>query len=160
VTPTPGRAISAGVLAYRWRDGEVEFLLVHPGGPFWRGKDLAAWSLPKGLAEAGEDLADAARREFEEELGFPVTTPLAPLTPCPQPGGKVVCAWMTEADLDLSQFRSNLFEMEWPRGSGRRRSYPEVDRAAYFSPGTALSKAHRGLRPVLLEAMTKLGVCT
>jgi len=97
-------------------------------------------------------------REFEEELGFPVTTPLSALTPVRQPGGKWVHAWMTEADLDLAVFRSNLFEMEWPRGSGRMRSFPEVDQAAFIPAAEALSKIHRGQRPILVEALDRLGV--
>jgi len=152
------RTISAGVLVYRRRGEDLEFLLVHPGGPYWRNREEAAWSLPKGLAEEGEDLASAAAREFEEELGQPIIGDLEPLTPCRQPGGKVVYAWMAEADLDLNQVRSNLFEMEWPRGSGRLRQFPEVDRAAYFPALRAMEKAHRGLRPILAEAMVKLGV--
>ena len=152
---TPARVISAGVLAYRRRPG-VEFLLVHPGGPFWRNKDLAAWSLPKGLANPGEDLVAAAAREFEEELGFPIHGEFARLTPRRQPGGKLVHAWMVQADLDLGAIRSNLFEMEWPPRSGRIRQFPEVDRAAYFPAAEALAKVHRGLRPVLLEALKKL----
>lgn len=156
MTPTRRPVISAGVLAYRRREGAVEFLLVHPGGPYWRSQDLAAWSFPKGLAEPGENLADAARREFTEELGFPVSTPLAPLAACPQPGGKVARAWMTEADFDLGRFHSNDFELEWPPRSGQRRRFPEVDRAAYIPEQEALRKIHRSLRPILLEAMMRL----
>jgi predicted NUDIX family NTP pyrophosphohydrolase len=148
--------ISAGVVVYRRRGGEIEFLLAHPGGPFWRNKDAAAWSIPKGLAEPGEDLAAAAAREFEEELGQPVAPLLQPLTPCRQPGGKVVHAWLAEADLDVSVVRSNVFEMEWPPRSGRRRRFPEVDRAAYFPAAVALQKAHKGLRPILQEALARL----
>lgn len=114
--------------------------------------------MPKGLAEDGEDLARAAVREFHEELGVPVTTPLAPLTACRQPSGKLVQAWMTEADPDLTPFRSNLFKMEWPPGSGKMRAFPEVDRAAWFSADEALARIHRGQRPILLEALTRLGV--
>lgn len=148
--------ISAGVVVYRRRGGEVEFLLAHPGGPFWRNKDSAAWSIPKGLADPGEDLAAAAAREFEEELGQPIANLLAPLTPCRQPGGKVVYAWLAEADLDVSNVRSNVFEIEWPPRSGRRRQFPEVDRAAYFPALLALEKVHKGLRPILAEALARL----
>jgi predicted NUDIX family NTP pyrophosphohydrolase len=151
------RETSAGVLAYRWRDGAPEFLLVHPGGPFWAAKDEAAWSIPKGLVEVGEETWTAAAREFEEELGQPITGgDPQPLSPCRTPGGKLILAWLVEADLDLSALRSNLFEMEWPRGSGRLRSFPEVDRAAYFGVDTALWKAHRGQRAMLLEAAARL----
>ncbi|MEO8114697.1 MAG: NUDIX domain-containing protein, partial [Phenylobacterium sp.] len=118
---------------------------------------LGAWSLPKGLAEPGEDLAAAARREFQEEIGQPILGDLRPLAPCRQPGGKVVHAWLAEADLEVSQVRSNLFELELPRGSGRMVSFPEVDRAGYFAGSEALLKIHRGLQPILLEAMEMLG---
>jgi len=148
--------VSAGVLVYRWRDNEPEFLLVHPGGPFWRGKDAAAWSIPKGLANPGEDYARAAVREFEEELGQPVTGDLDALTPSRQPGGKVVHAWMVEADLELADLRSNVFELEWPPKSGMLRRFPEVDRASYFPADVALEKLHRGQRPILLEALQRL----
>jgi predicted NUDIX family NTP pyrophosphohydrolase len=155
--PVKDKPVSAGVLAYRWRDGVLEFLLVHPGGPYWRGKDLAAWSLPKGLVEPEEDTAQAAAREFEEELGLPITAPLTALTPQKQPGGKVVHAWLAQADLDLAGFKSNLFEMEWPPRSGRVRSFPEVDQAAYFPVETALAKVHLGQQPILLEAQARIG---
>jgi predicted NUDIX family NTP pyrophosphohydrolase len=144
------------VLVYRWRDGEPQFLLVHPGGPFWRNRDAAAWSIPKGLADAGEDFAHAAAREFEEELGQAITGDLEALTPCRQPGGKVVHAWLTAADLDLDHLRSNAFELEWPPRSGTLRRFPEVDRASYFPADVAFEKLHRGLRPILLEALERL----
>jgi len=143
---------SAGVLAYRRREKGPEFLLVHPGGPFWARKDAAAWSIPKGLAEPGEDGWDAARREFAEELGQPISGPAKSLTPCPTPGGKLIVAWLVEADLDVTDLRSNTFEMEWPRGSGRRAEFPEVDRAAWFDLETALWKIHKSQQPILREA--------
>ena len=152
------REVSAGVLAWRRRGGTVEVLLVHPGGPFWAKKDAAAWSIPKGLVEAGEADWDAARREFEEELGQPIAgAPLA-LAPCQTPGGKLVLAWLVEADLDVSEVRSNRFEMEWPPRSGRRASFPEVDRAAWFDLTQALEKAHKGQLPILREAARRLGI--
>jgi predicted NUDIX family NTP pyrophosphohydrolase len=150
------RQTSAGVLAYRWRQGGPEFLLVHPGGPFWAAKDEAAWSIPKGLVDEGEDSWAAAAREFQEELGQPIVGDPDPLTPCRTPGGKLIRAWLVRADLDLAAISSNLFEMEWPRRSGRRRSFPEVDRADYFPFETALWKVHRGQRPIISEAAAKL----
>jgi predicted NUDIX family NTP pyrophosphohydrolase len=147
---------SAGVLAYRWRDGGPEFLLVHPGGPFWAGKDAAAWSIPKGLVDEGEETWAAARREFKEELGQPIVGDARPLTPCRTSSGKLIVAWLVEADLDLADLRSNAFEMEWPRGSGRRAAFPEVDQAAYFPSETALWKVHKGQRPILAEAALRL----
>jgi predicted NUDIX family NTP pyrophosphohydrolase len=150
------RETSAGVLAYRWRAAQPEFLLVHPGGPFWARKDQAAWSIPKGLVDAGEETWTAAAREFEEELGQPITGAPEPLGSCRTPGGKLIHAWLVEADLDLAEVRSNRFEMEWPRGSGRLQSFPEVDRAGYFDPATALWKIHRGQQPILEEAIGRL----
>jgi predicted NUDIX family NTP pyrophosphohydrolase len=153
------REVSAGVLAYRLRLGAPEFLLVHPGGPFWARKDEAAWSIPKGLVEVGEETWTAAAREFEEELGQPVAGGDAqPLAPCRTPGGKLIHAWLVEADLDLAELRSNLFEMEWPRGAGRLASFPEVDQAAYFDARTALWKIHRGQRPLLEEAIGRFNL--
>lgn len=149
--------ISAGLLVYRRPRGRLEFLLAHPGGPFWRGKDRAAWSVPKGLAEPGEDLWAAARREFQEEIGLTPSGPAVGLAPFRLPGGKQLHCWLVEADLDLSDIRSNSFEMEWPRGSGRRASWPEVDQAAYFDPSTAGWKIHRGQRPLIEAAAAQLG---
>lgn len=147
------RAVSAGVLAYRWRSGRPEFLLVHPGGPYWRGKDAAAWSIPKGLVDEGEDGWAAAAREFAEELGQPITGDPVELAPCRTPGGKVVHAWLVEADLDVSDLKSNLFEMAWPPRSGRMQAFPEVDQAAWFDAETARGKIHKGQRPILEEAV-------
>jgi len=145
--------VSAGVLAWRAGEGGPEFLLVHPGGPYWRGKDEAGWSIPKGLADAGEDLLAAARREFEEELGQPIAGAFRALSPCRTPGGKVVHAWLVAADLDLSRLRSNLFEMEWPPRSGRVQAFPEIDKAAYWPGEAARVKLHRGQQPILEEAL-------
>jgi predicted NUDIX family NTP pyrophosphohydrolase len=151
------REVSAGVLVYRRAASGPEFLLVHPGGPFWARKEDAAWSIPKGLVEAGEESWAAAAREFAEELGQPIVAASPePLSPCRTPGGKLIVAWMVEADLDLSGLASNLFEMEWPRGSGRVRTFPEVDRADYCDAETALRRIHRGQRPILEEAIARL----
>ena len=149
--------VSAGVVAYRWRDGRPEILLAHPGGPYWSGKDAAAWSIPKGLVEPGEDGWASAAREFEEELGQPIVGAPSPLPPCRTSSGKVIHAWMVEADLDVSSVASNLFEIEWPPRSGRIQVFPEVDRAAYFDADTAWRKIHKGQRPVLAEALRRLG---
>jgi predicted NUDIX family NTP pyrophosphohydrolase len=148
--------VSAGVLA--WRDGPQgpQVLLVHPGGPYWSGKDAAAWSIPKGLVEPGEASWAAAVREFQEELGVPISGEAEPLTPVRLPGGKIVLAWLVKADPDLSRFRSNTFEIEWPPRSGRRRTYPEADRAAWFDLGAAGEKIHKGQRPLLAEAARRL----
>ena len=147
---------SAGVLVYRRQGDGVEFLLAHPGGPFWARKDDGAWSIPKGLVDAGEELRAAAVREFEEETGLEVQSELAELTPLKQKGGKLVFAWLAQADLDLSRFRSNRFEMEWPPRSGRKASFPEIDRVAYFDPETALAKILPGQAPFIQEARARL----
>jgi predicted NUDIX family NTP pyrophosphohydrolase len=132
--------ISAGLLMYRRSDSGPQVLLVHPGGPFWKNKDDGAWSIPKGEAAEGEDLLAAAKREFEEELGFAPSGTFVALSPVKQKGGKIVHAWRVEGDCDPSQIRSNTFEMEWPPKSGKRASFPEVDRAAWFDLGEARRK--------------------
>jgi predicted NUDIX family NTP pyrophosphohydrolase len=152
----PSRAVSAGVLAWRRREGAPEFLLVHPGGPYWARKDEAAWSIPKGLMEPGEEPLAAARREFAEELGQPIAGEFVALAPCRTAAGKLVVAWLVEADLDVSVVASNAIELEWPPRSGRRARFPEVDRAGYFDGQTALWKLHKGQRPILEEALTRL----
>jgi predicted NUDIX family NTP pyrophosphohydrolase len=149
--PVSGRR-SAGLLVYRLRGGVPDFLLAHPGGPYWRGRNTGAWSIPKGLIEPGEDALAAACREFQEEVGLPVDGEVRPLTPRRQPGGKLVLAWMTEADLDLSTAKSREFEMEWPPRSGRLARFPEVDRVAYFGPEESLTRILPGQRPILVEA--------
>lgn len=143
---------SAGLLVYRRRSGTAEFLLAHPGGPFWAGRDLGVWTIPKGLTDEGEETLAAARREFQEEVGQAVAGDFLPLTPLRQKSGKIVLCWLVEADLDLSSFRSNRFAMEWPRGSGVVRSFPEIDRVDYFALELAAEKILPGQRPFLDEA--------
>ena len=147
--------ISAGVLAWRRRPGGPEFLLVHPGGPFWAGRDAEAWSIPKGLVGPDEDGWAAARREFAEELGRPIEGEPEPLTPIAA-SGKRIHAWLVEADLDVSEIASNSFEIEWPPRTGRRQSFPEVDRAQWFDAAAAAIKIHKGQRPILAEAIERL----
>jgi len=131
---------SAGILLYRERRGSIEVLLVHPGGPFWAKKDEGAWSIPKGEHEPDEDPLAAARREFAEELGSPAAGDAIPLGEIRQKGGKLVAAWGVQGDLDPADVRSNTFEMEWPPRSGRRQTFPEVDRAEWFPPDVARAK--------------------
>ena len=147
---------SAGVLVFRRVDEGVEFLLAHPGGPFWARRDAGAWSIPKGLIDDGEDPLAAARREFAEETGLAVTGDFARLADRKLKSGKTVLAWLVEADLDLAGFRSNTFEMEWPRGSGRRITAPECDRAAYFQTASALAKIIAYQRGFIEEAVALL----
>ena len=149
---------SAGLLVYRLREEGVEFLLAHPGGPFWARRDEGAWSIPKGLIGEGEETLAAARREFEEEVGQAVDGQFAALTPLRQKSGKIVYAWMVEADLDLAAFRSNLFEMPWPPRSGRVQAFPEIDRVGWFAPEAALAKVLPGQAGFIREAMVKLGL--
>ena len=139
---------SAGIIAYRKR-ASIEVLLVHPGGPFWRNKDLGAWSIPKGEYADGDDAEIAARREFAEELGQELSLPLTPLGEIRQRGGKFVTAFAAELDLDVRNIRSNNFEMEWPPRSGKRQAFPEVDRAEWFTLDAAQNKINAGQRPLL-----------
>ena len=145
-------AISAGLLAFRRKD-ELEVLLAHPGGPFWAKKDDGAWTIPKGLAEPGADLVATARREFTEETNLTAASAFIPLTPVRQTSGKVVHAWAFEADFDLAAFASNTFEIEWPPKSGKRKSFPEIDRIAYFTLSVAMVKIIAYQRPLLLELL-------
>ena len=128
---------SAGVLLFRHRDGDVEVLLIKPGGPFWRNKDAGAWMIPKGNVESGEAPAEAALREFEEETGTKLSSVPFPLASVRQAGGKIVEAFALEGDLDASAIRSIDFELEWPPRSGRRRRYPEAEEARWMTIGEA-----------------------
>jgi predicted NUDIX family NTP pyrophosphohydrolase len=145
---------SAGLLLWRTRDGRVEVFLVHPGGPLWAGKD--EWSIPKGEFPDTEAPLDAARREFEEETGGRPEGDFLPLDPVRQPGGKLVIAWAVEGDFDPALLRSNLFSMEWPRGSGRVREFPEVDRGAWFGIAEARGKIFRGQEQLLDQLAEKI----
>jgi predicted NUDIX family NTP pyrophosphohydrolase len=132
---------SAGILLYRRRNGAVEVLLVHPGGPLWARRDAGAWSIPKGEYGQGEDPLAVALREFEEETGQrPPAESLVALGEVRQRGGKVVSAWAAPGDLDPQAITSNTFTLEWPPRSGVRREFPEVDRAGWFDPPTAREK--------------------
>jgi predicted NUDIX family NTP pyrophosphohydrolase len=135
---------SAGILMYRRSGGALELLLVHPGGPFWKSKDLGAWSIPKGEYSDGEDVLAAAKREFEEETGARPHGDFLALGELVQPGRKIVTAFALAGDFDPATLRSNLFEMEWPPRSGRKASFPEVDRAQWFSPADARLKILKG----------------
>ena len=146
--------LSAGVLLYRTRDGVVEVLLAHPGGPFWARKDDGAWSIPKGEYTDGEDPWAAARREFFEELTLPVPDGTRiELGSLKQPGGKVVNAFAVQGDLDVTDARSNTFEMEWPKGSDTMREFPEVDRVGWFTVAQARTKLLKGQRTFLDRLM-------
>jgi predicted NUDIX family NTP pyrophosphohydrolase len=149
--------LSAGLLLYRIVDGEPEVLIGHPGGPFWARKDDGAWSIPKGEYTEGEDPWAAAQREFEEELGKKVPAgPRIDFAPVKQPSGKVITAFAVRGDLDLEGTFSNTFELEWPRGSGNVREFPEIDRVGWFSVVAARSKLLKGQQPLLDRLLAAL----
>lgn len=148
--------VSAGLLMYRVREGELEFLLVHPGGPFWKNKDAGAWTIPKGEIQAGEEPLNTALREFEEELGSQAEGKFIELKPVTQKGGKLVHAWAVEGDLDPAHIQSNTFEMEWPPRSGKFQTFPEVDRAEFFRMAEAREKINPA-QWAFLEELTQFG---
>lgn len=149
--------LSAGLLLYRVRDGVVEVLIAHPGGPFWARKDDGAWSIPKGEYAYGEDPWAVAQREFVEELGLPVPAgPRIDLDSLKQPSGKVVAAFAVRADLDVTDAHSNTFQLEWPKDSGKLKEFPEVDRVGWFPVAQARIKLLEGQRPLLDRLMAHL----
>ena len=144
--------VSAGILLFRRRQSGLEVLLAHPGGPFWRGRDAGAWTIPKGLVAPDEALLDAARRELREETGLEPDGPFLPLGSVRQKAGKTVHAWACEGDANPATVTSNTTTIEWPRGSGRRITYPEVDRCGWF----ALEVARQKLNPAQCELLGRL----
>jgi len=149
--------MSAGLLLYRRGADGVEVLIGHPGGPFWARKDDAAWSIPKGEYTEDEDPWAAAQREFVEEIGLPVPDgPRVALAPVKQSGGKIVTAFAVEADLDVTDSVSNTFELEWPKGSGKFKEFPEIDRVGWYSVAAAQVKLLRGQRPLLDDLIAHL----
>lgn len=135
---------SAGLLMFHFKNGVLELLLCHMGGPFWKKKDCGAWTIPKGEYEEGENPFDAAKREFLEETGFTPEGTFIKLTPLKQTGGKLISAWAFEGDCDLSKITSNTFEIEWPPHSGRISIFPEIDRAEWFPIILAREKILKG----------------
>jgi predicted NUDIX family NTP pyrophosphohydrolase len=152
------RAQSAGVVLFRRRKAGIEVLLVHPGGPFWTRKDAGAWSIPKGEFVPDETPEAAARREFGEETGIALTIELVALSPVKQSHAKTVHPFAGESDLDPATIRSNQFELEWPPRSGRMQTFPEIDRAAWFTLVEARTKIVAGQRPILDELERRLRV--
>jgi predicted NUDIX family NTP pyrophosphohydrolase len=144
--------LSAGLLLYRRGAGGLELFLAHPGGPFWRDRDAGAWTIPKGVVDEGEELLAAACREFEEETGIVPEGPFVPLGSVRQKAGKVVHAWAWEGDADAERIVSNDTRTEWPPGSGRWITYPEVDRCAWFDPATARAR----INPAQAELIGRL----
>jgi len=164
-------AVSGGILLYRRRDGILELLLAHPGGPYWAGRDAGAWTIPKGLADPDEELASVAIREFTEETGFelaaiavdPSRAPLS-LGEIALKSGKVVHGWAVEGDLDPAGSTSNEAEIEWPPRTGRRMVIPEIDRVAWFGAEEARRRIHPAqaafierLEAALAETIRPLG---
>jgi predicted NUDIX family NTP pyrophosphohydrolase len=145
-------AVSAGLLLFRRTADRLEVFLAHPGGPFWARRDESAWSIPKGLVDEGEEPLAAACREFDEETGIHLHGPFRALGSVTQKGGKVVYAWACEGDADPGQVQSNEVRTEWPRGSGRWLTFPEVDRCAWFDLKTARQKINPA-QAALLERL-------
>jgi predicted NUDIX family NTP pyrophosphohydrolase len=155
----PSSKTSAGLLLFRLREGRVEVLLGHMGGPFWIGKEDGAWTIPKGEYDpAHEDAFDVAMREFREELGSPPpATDFFELGETKQAGGKRVAVWGGEGDFDAATAVSNTFEVEWPKGSGKIRTFPEIERAAWLSIDEARTKLVRGQVVFLDRLLAKIG---
>ena len=148
---------SAGILLYRIQNDHIELLLVHPGGPFWKNKDEGAWSIPKGEYTAEEDPLAAALRELAEETGINVKKDICvPLSPVKQKSGKLVLAWAMKGDLDINKIKSNMFEMEYPARSGKIKSFPEIDKAAWFSISMAKGKINTAQISLIDELVKKL----
>jgi len=147
---------SAGILLYRYSNNRLEVLLVHPGGPFWSGRDDGAWSIPKGLIEADEDFLQAAKREFKEETGFEVDGQFIDLGTIRQPSRKMIQIWALKLDLDVGRLQSNEFTMEWPRRSGIMMQFPEIDRAEWFDIDRARQKILKGQAGFLDRLISKI----
>ena len=149
--------VSAGLLLFRRREGALEVFLAHPGGPLWSKKDAGAWSIPKGLVEGEEDLLAAACREFKEETGIGPQAPYLPLGSVKLKSGKTLHAWAWEGDADPAQIVSNDVQMELPRGSGRKVTFPEIDRCGWFDLATARTKISAGQAALIdrLEALQR-----
>ena len=147
---------SAGILVYKKKEGSLELFLVHPGGPFWKGKERGAWSIPKGEFTDNEDALAAAQREFEEETGQQIFGDFMELNTIQQKGGKLVYAWAVEGDIDAASIVSNTFKQEWPYKSGKWQTYPEVDKAGWFSVEEAREKINPAQAALIDDLIDKL----
>ena len=147
---------SAGILLYKFVDSTIYFLLVHPGGPFWKNKDLESWSIPKGEFTADEDPLEAAKREFQEETGFEVDGDFIALESVKLKSGKTVFAWAVEFDIDVTLVKSNEFEIEWPPKSGSLKSFPEIDKAEWFQTAEALKKINPVQADFIVQIISKI----
>mgnify|MGYP006267354601 FL=1 len=148
---------AAGILLFRRRGAGLDVLLAHPGGPLWARKDAGAWTIPKGQFLNDELPLDAAKREFEEEMGSAPRGEFLPLGSIKQPSGKVIHVWAAESDFDVTTVHSNLFELEWPPKSGRMAEFPEVDRAEWYSLPEARLKIIKGQAPFLERLLALVG---
>jgi predicted NUDIX family NTP pyrophosphohydrolase len=149
--------VSAGILVYRWNKGSVEVLIAHPGGPFFASKDDGYWTIPKGEPNPGEDLPEAAVREFSEEVGFIPTGPFMELGSIQQKGGKIVYAWACEGDFPRGHVhKCNTFRMEWPINSGKFQSFPEIDKACFIPIAEARRKLKQSQHPLLDRLLAKI----
>lgn len=150
---------AAGLLMFKVTDGLIRVFIVHPGGPAWKNKDIGSWSIPKGEVNAGEDLFATAKREFTEETGFPVNDPLYPIGQITQKSGKVVTAWAFEGDVDSRMMKCNEIVIDFPRGSGKMITIPEVDRGEYFSIEDAKDKLNPAQIPFLERLKETIPLC-
>jgi predicted NUDIX family NTP pyrophosphohydrolase len=148
--------ISAGLMMYRYTSGQLQVLLAHPGGPFFKNKDAGVWTIPKGEVEPGEDMLETARREFEEETRIAASGPFLELAPVIQKGGKVVHAWAFQGDCDPAAIVSNVFKLEWPPRSGQWKQFPEIDRAEFFDCATAKKKINHAQVALIEQLETSL----
>ena len=147
---------SAGILLFKTEDHQLQFFLVHPGGPFWQKKDAGAWSIPKGEFTDDEDALSAARREFQEETGITLTGDFIKLTPVRQKAGKTIFAWAVEGNADPANISSNFFSMEWPPGSGKSKQFPEVDKAGWYPADEAIQKINPAQAELITELQNKI----
>jgi predicted NUDIX family NTP pyrophosphohydrolase len=147
---------SAGILLYKRIQNQLFVLLVHPGGPFWKNKDMGHWSIPKGEFNNEENAFDAAIREFEEETGARLEGSFIEFSPVKLKSGKIVYAWALEKDMDANTIVSNTFEMEWPSKSGRLQSFPEIDRGQWFTVDEALEKINKEMGDFILQLLGKI----
>ena len=149
---------SGGLLVFRFRDRVIEIFLVHPGGPFFKNKDLGAWSIPKGEFDENENAFDAAVREFEEETGIKLKGKFIELSPVTQKSGKTVFAWAIESDIDCSLIKCNTFKLEWPPKSGKIREFPEIDKGEWFKVDQARLKINQSQFAFIEELLKKLNI--
>lgn len=147
---------SAGIVLYRIQNSSIEVFLVHPGGPYWSKKDDGAWSIPKGEFDENEEPLAAAKREFQEETGIQLSGEFIQLNPVKQKGGKMVYAWAVKGDIDPAKVKSNSFEIEWPPRSGKMKSFPEIDKAAWFPLSEAQKKIIEAQSALIKELESKI----